>query len=175
MRPYHCRLPSSQDRIRDHHDSRVDAEVSEVPVANEKAAKGLSIVRIALGIFFLFQGLGKLEWFVDPGILSERFSDWLGGASPLSRWYLETVAIPGAPAFAALVPVGELAAGVALVLGTFTRVAAALSFLMVLNFHVASGALFHYRFLTHGYGLPVLGPLLGLAIGGRRLPWSARR
>jgi hypothetical protein len=53
--------------------------------------------------------------------------------------------------------------------------AALLGFLMVLNFHFASGALFQYRFLTNGYGLPVLGPLLGLAIGGARLPLSLRK
>jgi hypothetical protein len=45
---------------------------------------------------------------------------------------------------------------------------------MVLNFHVASGALFQYRFLTNGFGLPVLGGLLALAVGGVRLPWSVR-
>jgi hypothetical protein len=41
---------------------------------------------------------------------------------------------------------------------------------MVLNIHVASGALFTYGFLTNGYGLPVLGSTLGLAVGGGRLP-----
>jgi hypothetical protein len=46
---------------------------------------------------------------------------------------------------------------------------------MVLNIHVASGALFKYAFLTNGYGLPVLGPTLGLAIGGIRLPFSLRK
>lgn len=46
------------------------------------------------------------------------------------------------------------------------------AFFMALNFHVASGALFEYGFLTNGYGLPVLGPTFGLGIGGLRLPWS---
>jgi hypothetical protein len=32
--------------------------------------------------------------------------------------------------------------------------------------------LFHYRYLTNGYGLPVLGGLLALALGGSRLPLS---
>ena len=45
---------------------------------------------------------------------------------------------------------------------------------MVLNFHVASGALFRTDFVTNGYGLPVLGGLLALAIGAGRLPWSLK-
>jgi hypothetical protein len=39
---------------------------------------------------------------------------------------------------------------------------------MALNFHVASGALFQYSFLTNGYGLPVLGSTLALALAGSR-------
>ena len=44
---------------------------------------------------------------------------------------------------------------------------------MALNFQFASGALFKSTFLTSGYGLPVLGSTLALAIGGVRLPLSA--
>ena len=33
---------------------------------------------------------------------------------------------------------------------------------------------FKLAFLTSGYGLPVLGSTLGLAVGGIRLPWSVR-
>ena len=72
-------------------------------------------------------------------------------------------------------PLAELAAGVALIADAWTRTAALLAFLMVLNFHVASGALFKYAFLTNGYGLPVLAATLGLAVGGVRLPFSLRR
>ena len=74
--------------------------------------------------------------------------------------------------FARLVPIGEMVGGAALLLGIWPRLAAAAAFLMVLNFHVASGAIFQYRFLTNGFGLPVLGGLLALAIGGSRLPWT---
>jgi hypothetical protein len=37
---------------------------------------------------------------------------------------------------------------------------------MALNFQIASGALFKYSFLTSGYGLPVLGSTLALALAG---------
>jgi hypothetical protein len=46
---------------------------------------------------------------------------------------------------------------------------------MVLNIHFASGLIFQYGFLTNGYGLPVLGGLLALAIGAVGLPASAKR
>jgi uncharacterized membrane protein YphA (DoxX/SURF4 family) len=82
------------------------------------------------------------------------------------------VAIPLAPVFARLVPLGELACGFALLLGLRVRLAAVLAFLMVLSFHFASGALFRYAFLTNGYALPVLGGLAGLAVHRGKLPWS---
>ena len=88
------------------------------------------------------------------------------------RWYLDTIAIPGAPVFARLVLVGELAAGAALLCGIKVRWAASVALLMVLNFHFASDVLFHYSYLTNAYGPPVLGGLLALAIGGTRLPFT---
>ena len=140
-----------------------------------QAGWGLTALRVLIGIFFVFEGLGKSGWLANAGPLANQLNGWLQTANnPYSRWYLEAVAIPGAVAFARLVMLGELAAGIALVLGMWTRVAAALALLMVLNFHFASGAMFKYQFLTNGYGLPVIGGLLALAIGGARLPWSLR-
>ena len=136
------------------------------------AARGLRGLAMFLGVFLIFEGVGKLSWFTDSGQLQAALQGWLKDAPPTTRWYLETFAIPGVPMFARLVPLGELAAGAALVVGFWTRLAAGAAFLMVLNFHVASGAIFQYRFLTNGFGLPVLGGLLALAIGGARLPWS---
>lgn len=137
-------------------------------------AAGLRVLAIFLGVFLIFEGLGKLAWLGDSGHLSRQLQDWLKAAPPSSRWYLETFAIPGVPMFARLVTLGELAAGLALVLGFWTRIAATAAFLMVLNFHFASGRIFEYAFLTNGYGLPVLGGLLALAVGGTRLPWSVK-
>jgi uncharacterized membrane protein YphA (DoxX/SURF4 family) len=136
------------------------------------AAAGLRAASVCLGVFLIFEGLGKIAWLGDSAPLSNQLRGWLENAPPASRWYLETFAIPGVPMFARLVPLGELAAGLALLAGFWTRVAALLAFLMVLNFHVASGRLFEYAFLTNGFGLPVLGGLLALAIGGARLPWA---
>ena len=140
------------------------------PVASGPAATGLRVLSICLGVFLIFEGLGKLAWFTDSGPLTGALRGWLQEAPPTSRWYLETFAIPGIPMFARLVPLGELLAGAALLTGFWTRGAAFAAFLMVLNFHVASGAIFQYRFLTNGFGLPVLGGLIALAIGGANLP-----
>lgn len=140
-----------------------------------RAALGLSILRVCLGVFLLFEGLGKLGWFLDAGELTRRLRDWHASGVPVSRWYLETVCLPYAWLFARLVPAGELAAGAALVAGAFTRPAAGLALLMVLNFHLASSALFKYSFLTNGYGLPVVGGLAALMLGAVNLPFSLKR
>ena len=136
----------------------------------EHAALALRVLAVLMGVFFFFEAMGKLAWLTDSGILEGRLRGYLETAAPIGRWYLETIAMPGVPAFARIVFLGELAAGIALLAGVWTRLAAALAFLMVLNFHVASGALFQYAFLTNGYGLPVLSGLLALAIGGKNLP-----
>lgn len=145
-------------------------------MTSDRQGTGFALVRIALGIFFIFEGLGKLQWFTDSSILAGRFERWLQAPATgsVSHAYLEYLAIPGTAIFSRIVPLGELVCGTALVLGIWTPVFALLAFFMALNFHIASGAIFEYGFLTNGYGLPVLGPTLGLGIGGVRLPWSVR-
>jgi uncharacterized membrane protein YphA (DoxX/SURF4 family) len=138
-------------------------------------AHGLRALSVLLGVFLIFMGLDKTDWLMDGGILTRRLQDWRASAPAMSRWYLETIAIPGAPVFARLVLLGELAAGTALVCGVKVRLAAAASLVMVLNFHFASDVIFHYSYLTNAYGPPVLGGLLALTIGGTRLPFSLSR
>jgi uncharacterized membrane protein YphA (DoxX/SURF4 family) len=134
-------------------------------------ARALAVLRVVIGIFFLFEGVGKLAWLRNPELLTERFSRYVVSATTLNEWYLDLV-MPQAAVFAPLVTLGELSAGVALIAGLWSRLAAALTFGMVMNFHVASGALFTPAFLTNGYALPVLGSLLALAMAGTGLPWS---
>ncbi|SRR5713101_4413926 len=145
-------------------------------MAFDRQGTGLAITRVCIGIFFIFEGLGKYRWFTDTSILAGQLSDWLQRAAPgsISARYLEHIAIPGAAYFARLVPLGEMGCGLALVLGLWTPLAAFIAFFLALNFQIANGAVFRYSFLTSGYGLPVLGPTLGLTIGGVRLPWSIR-
>jgi uncharacterized membrane protein YphA (DoxX/SURF4 family) len=145
-------------------------------MAFDKQGTGLVVLRLMIGTFFLFEGLGKLRWFTDTSILSGVFKNWSesAAAGSVTAWYLSHVAVPGLPIFARLVPLGEILGGVALLVGLWTPLVALLAFIMVLNIHVASGAIFKYSFLSNGYGLPVLGSTLALAIGGVRLRWSVR-
>jgi uncharacterized membrane protein YphA (DoxX/SURF4 family) len=135
----------------------------------------LRVLSLALGIFLLFMGLDKLDWFADSGFLEGRLEEWRGMARPLVRWYLETIAIPGAPVFARVVPLAELSAATALILGIWVRWAALLAMLMVINFHFAADIIFRYDYLINAYGLPILGGLAALALGGKRLPMSLLR
>ena len=136
---------------------------------------GLRGLSVLLGVFLVLMGWGKTAWFSDEGILLAELDRWLALAPALSRWYLEIVAIPGAGLFAYLVPLGELAAGAAIILGYRTQLAATLALLMIINFHFASGIIFTYGYLTNGFGLPVLGGLFALAVGGAGLPFSVSR
>jgi uncharacterized membrane protein YphA (DoxX/SURF4 family) len=132
----------------------------------------LRVLSVALGVFLFFMGLDKIGWMLDGGVLANRLQEWHGTARPMARWYLETVAIPGAPIFARLVPLAELATACALILGFWTRWAAALAFLMILNFHFAADIILRYDYLINAYGLPILGGLAALALGAKKLPMS---
>ena len=46
---------------------------------------------------------------------------------------------------------------------------------MVMNFHFGRGLFFEWEFLIEGTGLPVLGGLLALLLGGSGLPLSINR
>jgi uncharacterized membrane protein YphA (DoxX/SURF4 family) len=143
-------------------------------VAIDRQGTGLAILRICVGIFFLFEGIGKIRWFSDTSQLTSQLAAW-AQAVPAGSWshaYLVRVAIPHGAMFARLVPLGEITCGAALIAGLLTPFFAFVAFFMALNFQVASGALFKYSALTSGYALPVLGATLALVVGGVRLPWS---
>jgi thiosulfate dehydrogenase [quinone] large subunit len=141
----------------------------------KSAGWGLTALRLCLGVFFLFMGIGKLGWFASSAALRNSLTEWASAAPAISRMYIETLCLPGVEVFARLVPLGELAVGIAFLVGGYTRMAATIGLLMILNFHFASGIIFTYGYLTNGYGLPVIGGLLALALGGAALPLSVRR
>lgn len=143
-------------------------------MAIDRQGTGLAILRICIGVFFFFEGIGKIPWFGDTSLLTKQLEGW-AQAVPAGSWshlYLERVAMPYSTYFARAVPLGEMTTGLALIAGIWTPLFAFIGFFMALNFQFASGALFKYSILTSGYGLPVLGATLGLAVGGVRLPWS---
>ena len=136
-------------------------------------AAGLLVARISAGIFMFFFGFERASWLLDSTPLATLFSSWLTDAPAISRWYLERV-MPGAPVFARLLPIGSMIGGSALVLGFWTRMAAALSLSMLLCLQLAAGSMFRYAYLTDASGLALAGVLLGLMIGGGKLPFSLR-
>src|SRR5262245_27446848 len=132
--------------------------------SHNKSQVGLFVLRLMLGVFFLFEGLDKAAWLMNPSLLvTNSLQNWARTGVPISRWYIETICIPGAPLFARLIFLGEVATGIALILGRWTRPLAALAFLMVLNIHFAHSSIFRFGFLSQGDGLPLLGGLLALA------------
>jgi uncharacterized membrane protein YphA (DoxX/SURF4 family) len=144
-------------------------------MAIDRQGTGLAILRICIGVFFVFEGVGKIRWLTDTSLLGGQLAGWAQGVPPgsWSHMYLERL-MPYSAIFARLVPLGEIASGTALVAGFWTPFFALAAFFMAFNFQFASGALFKYSALTSGYALPVLGATLALVVGGVRLPWSIR-
>ena len=128
-------------------------------------AAALVLLRVLLGVFMCFFGLDKASWLLDSTPLATQLSTWLLDAPSASRWYLERI-IPGAPVFARVVPLGAMLGGLGLVLGFWTRMSAMLSLVAVLSLQLGAGSMFRYAYLTDASGLPLVGGLLALMIGG---------
>ena len=137
------------------------------PTANRAQTVALVTLRICLGVFMFFFGLERASWLLDASPVTTQLSAWLLDAPSISRWYLERI-IPGGPVFARAVPLGAMAAGFALALGFWTRMAAALSLVVVLSLQLGAGSMFRYSYLMDASGLPLVGSLLAILIGGER-------
>ena len=48
---------------------------------------GLTTLRLCLGVFFIFMGLGKLGWFTSSAALRESLTTWAESA-PTLAWVL---------------------------------------------------------------------------------------
>ena len=127
----------------------------------------LLLLRVALGVFMFFYGFDKASWLLDATPLVTQLAAWLPDAPPASRWFLERM-IPGAPVFARLVPLGTMLSGIALALGLWTRIAAAIALVLVLSLQLGAGSMFRYAYLMDASGLPLIGGLVALMVGGER-------
>jgi thiosulfate dehydrogenase [quinone] large subunit len=97
-------------------------------------ARAAAVVRIATGAIFVAEGYSKVAGpFVRGGFQSQA-REIATKAWPLWSRFLHAVVIPNAPAIAWLVALAELAAGLGLVLGFWTRAAAFGGALLVLSF-----------------------------------------
>jgi uncharacterized membrane protein YphA (DoxX/SURF4 family) len=94
---------------------------------SERNTRALSLLRIAVGILFLV--FGEYKVFGTPFTLGGGFQGWIerfltgGAAYPFMVPVLRSLVLPHQLAIAFLVAYGELAIGVALVLGVLVRTA----------------------------------------------------
>jgi uncharacterized membrane protein YphA (DoxX/SURF4 family) len=138
---------------------------SQKPSAGRAQTAALVLLRMSIGVFMFFFGFEKAPWLLDAAPLMTQLSSWLADAPPVSRWYLERL-IPGAPAFARLVPLAAMGGGIAVAVGFWTRIAATVLLVVVLSLQLAAASMFRYDYLTDASGLPLIGGLLALMIGG---------
>ncbi|HXJ07301.1 MAG TPA: DoxX family protein [Candidatus Acidoferrum sp.] len=109
-------------------------------VPTDSNARALAILRIGVGIFFLI--FGQYKVFGTQFTLHGGFQFWInrfleqGGAYPFMAPILRGFVLPHATPIAFLVAYGELAIGLALILGILVRSASAggLIFMVVLLF-----------------------------------------
>jgi thiosulfate dehydrogenase [quinone] large subunit len=132
-------------------------------------------VRFVLGIEFLRSGwekLGDAGWTASPrgaavegflnGVLSKAAQ---GGAHPeVEHWFAQLtqhVLLPHSTFFAYLIPFGELLVGAALILGLFTRVAAAFGASMNLTYLFAGTTSINPQMLLLGTAIVLAGRRAG--------------
>jgi thiosulfate dehydrogenase [quinone] large subunit len=97
------------------------------------------LLRVYTGVFFIYYGFGKIS--------SGKFADGLAGFVNMQlessfgfyRPFLESVVLPNNGLFAFLVSWGELAIGIAMILGLATRYFATAGAFMMLSFWFAKG------------------------------------
>jgi uncharacterized membrane protein YphA (DoxX/SURF4 family) len=139
----------------------------QTPAGGRAQAAAFVLLRLFLGVFMFFFGLDRVSWLLDAAPLAAQLSSWLVDAPLASRWYLDRI-IPGAPVFARVVPLAAMVGGIALAFGFWTRIAAAVALVVVLSLQLAAGSMFRYSYLMDASGLPLVGGLMALMIGGER-------
>jgi thiosulfate dehydrogenase (quinone) large subunit len=120
----------------------------------------IAFFRIAVGLFFLAQGLNKLEWLSSSEFLKTNLARYAVAAHPATAWYHHYVAQPGVEAWARLIPTGEILIGVSLILGLLTRTSLIAGLLLVVNYHITNGKLFSVEFFSDPHALLLVASLL---------------
>jgi thiosulfate dehydrogenase [quinone] large subunit len=102
----------------------------------------LALLRVYLGVILLITVAGKLTRTTPFSNEMLGFLQAMHSTSPWYHQFLQRVVIPNATLFSVLVMAGELAAGIALLTGTVTRVGAAIAMFLFLNYMLAKGRWF---------------------------------
>ena len=101
----------------------------------------LAVLRIYVGYYLFFQGIGKFQRNFPKG-------DWIGrqigdiASLDLYPWYkafLQRYVVPHSELFGYLITIGEIAVGVGLLLGLFTRLSALVGLFMLANYYLGPG------------------------------------
>ena len=101
-------------------------------------------LRIYLGVILLYTVLGKLTRdtpFVDEMLAFLQNVASKRASAPYLQ-FVQSVVIPNAKLFSYLIMTGELVAGICLLTGTCTRVAAGIAMALFLNYMLAKGRMF---------------------------------
>ncbi len=130
------------------------------------AAKALAVLRIAIGLLFLL--FGEYKVFGAQFTLHGGFQHWInlflqeGGAYPFMVPVLKRFVLPHAVPIAFMVAYGELAIGIALVLGVWVRAASVcgviymLTLLFSANDPGAGAPFWQYFGASLGHSVPAL-------------------
>jgi len=124
--------------------------------------KWVAFLRIVIGLFFLAQGLNKLDWYTSSEFLRTSLDRYSQNAPSATVWYQKHVAYPGIEAWSRMIPTGEMLIGVALVLGLLTRATLISAIILVVNFYLTNGSLFSLSFFSNPYSFLVLSCLVFL-------------
>lgn|SRR5574341_694312 len=131
----------------------------------------LSVLRIYVGYYLFFQGIGKFQRSFPKG-------DWIGrqigdiGTLDLYPWYktfLQNYVAPHSELFGYLVMFGEIAVGACLLLGLFTRLSALIGLFMLINYYLGPGTARGGFTLALQHTLIIVLAIFALANPGRTL------
>lgn len=111
-----------------------------IPATGQKVSRGiLVLLRLYAGVVFAYAGWGKLMGGFD---IASGLGFFVQRSHEFYKPFLDNVVLANPELFNILIPYGEFLAGVALILGALTRLAAAGVMLMTLNFMLLKGSWF---------------------------------
>ena len=122
----------------------------------------IAFFRIAVGVFFLSQGLNKLDWLTSSEFLRTNLDRFAVNGQPVTLWYHHYIAQPGIEAWTRLIPTGEILLGVSLILGLMTRTSLIAALVLVVNYHITNGRIFSTQFFSEPHALLLCASLLML-------------
>ncbi len=122
------------------------------------------ILRLAVAILFIHLGYTKISsgWLSNSEPLKKSLVNFEQNAPSATKWYLDNVAKPGVDLWSKLIPLGETALGISLLLGLLVRLSTFVGILMVLNFHLTIGTLLSLNFFGSAWAIPLVASLIVL-------------